>query len=96
MKALAITAGIVFWTLVLGIAWLAFFREASRADPWLFCKSSGLRPLARVKLLRVLPPRPSRRRLRHQKRPRSQLQRTLPLQPKLSHRLLARKPPVPT
>src|SRR5262249_4393207 len=25
MKALAVTAGIVFWTLVLGIAWLAFF-----------------------------------------------------------------------
>jgi uncharacterized protein len=31
MKALAVTAGIVFWTLVLGIAWLAFFpgRESS-------------------------------------------------------------------
>jgi uncharacterized protein len=33
MKALAITAGIVFWTLVLGIAWLAFFPGSESSGP---------------------------------------------------------------
>jgi uncharacterized protein len=33
MKALAVTAGIVFWTLVLGIAWLAFFPGSESSGP---------------------------------------------------------------
>jgi uncharacterized protein len=33
MKALAVTAGIVFWTLVLGIAWLAFFPGSEAGEP---------------------------------------------------------------
>src|SRR4029453_16143728 len=33
MKALAIAAGIVFWTLVLGIAWLAFFPGSESGGP---------------------------------------------------------------
>ena len=33
MKALAVAAGIVFWTLVLGIAWLAFFPGSDSGEP---------------------------------------------------------------
>jgi uncharacterized protein len=33
MKALAVTAGIVFWTLVLGVAWLAFFPGSESSGP---------------------------------------------------------------
>jgi uncharacterized protein len=33
MKALAVTAGIVFWTLVLGTAWLAFFPGSETGAP---------------------------------------------------------------
>src|SRR5882724_12025817 len=33
MKALAVTAGIVFWTLVLGTAWLAFFPGSQSGEP---------------------------------------------------------------
>src|SRR6188472_3687893 len=33
MKALAVAAGIVFWTLVLGIAWLAFFPGSESDGP---------------------------------------------------------------
>src|SRR6188474_1006558 len=33
MKALAVAAGIVFWTLVLGIAWLAFFPGSESGGP---------------------------------------------------------------
>lgn len=33
MKALAVTAGIVFWTLVLGVAWLAFFPGRNSSEP---------------------------------------------------------------
>ncbi len=33
MKALAVTAGIVFWTLVLGTAWLAFFPGSEAGEP---------------------------------------------------------------
>jgi polysaccharide deacetylase 2 family uncharacterized protein YibQ len=33
MKALAVAAGIVFWTLVLGIAWLAFFAGGDSGEP---------------------------------------------------------------
>ncbi len=33
MKALVVAAGIVFWTLVLGIAWLAFFPESDSGEP---------------------------------------------------------------
>jgi uncharacterized protein len=33
MKALAVTAGIVFWTLVLGTAWLAFFPGSEAGAP---------------------------------------------------------------
>jgi polysaccharide deacetylase 2 family uncharacterized protein YibQ len=33
MKALAVAAGIVFWTLVLGIAWLAFFPGSDAGEP---------------------------------------------------------------
>ena len=33
MKALVVAAGIVFWTLVLGIAWLAFFPGSDSGEP---------------------------------------------------------------
>src|SRR5215470_5175704 len=33
MKALVIAAGIVFWTLVLGVAWLAFFPGGDTGGP---------------------------------------------------------------
>ncbi|HEV7464334.1 MAG TPA: divergent polysaccharide deacetylase family protein [Methyloceanibacter sp.] len=33
MKALAVTAGIVFWTLVLGTAWLVFFPGSQSGEP---------------------------------------------------------------
>ena len=33
MKALVVAAGIVFWTLVLGIAWLAFFPGSDAGEP---------------------------------------------------------------
>ena len=33
MKALAVTSGIVFWTLVLGTAWLAFFPASQSGEP---------------------------------------------------------------
>jgi polysaccharide deacetylase 2 family uncharacterized protein YibQ len=33
MKALAVAAGIVFWTLVLGTAWLAFFPGSDASEP---------------------------------------------------------------
>jgi uncharacterized protein len=33
MKALAVTAGIVFWTLVLGTAWFAFFPGSQSGEP---------------------------------------------------------------
>ncbi len=33
MKALAVAAGIVFWTLVLGTAWLAFFPGSDSGGP---------------------------------------------------------------
>lgn len=33
MKALAVASGIVFWTLVLGTAWLAFFPASDSAEP---------------------------------------------------------------
>jgi hypothetical protein len=33
MKALAVAAGIVFWTLVLGTAWLAFFPGSDAGEP---------------------------------------------------------------
>jgi polysaccharide deacetylase 2 family uncharacterized protein YibQ len=33
MKALVVAAGIVFWTLVLGVAWLAFFPGSDSSEP---------------------------------------------------------------